>query len=432
MNPLVKRTLATALLVSTPMVANATNGLFMIGQGVKSVGMGGVVIAFPQDALAGATNPAAIGEIGTRFDLEATLFLPSAQASVYISPEKGSINSKSRANMFLIPGLGFTMPVDNETAFGFSMVGAGGGGTHYKQNLYDLTHNVNGTGLPNTGDLGVDLMVMQMNPTMSQKLNPNNTVGVSVVMGLQRFKAFGLGDFNTFTSTGASTTNLTNRGVEYSRGLGMRFGWLGSFPGIGLTLGAAATSKVYMTKFQNYSELFAENGDLDTPANVGAGIGLKITPKLTIAMDIIRTYYSKVRSISNIGPPSDGSAFPIGQEVNALGLDGGLGFGYDDQIVYKLGVNYVQNSKWTWRGGWNYGKSPVKEEREIAFSIVAPAVTQHHATLGATYKINREMETSFAYMHAFAYEQSGPIYVGETGTIKMSQNSFGASLGFAF
>ncbi len=59
MNSLVKRTLALALAVAMPTPAFATNGMFMIGYGVKSVGMGGVAIAFAQDALVGATNPAA-------------------------------------------------------------------------------------------------------------------------------------------------------------------------------------------------------------------------------------------------------------------------------------------------------------------------------------------------------------------------------------
>jgi long-chain fatty acid transport protein len=418
-----KRALALALALAVSSPVYATNGMFMIGYGVKSVGMGGVAMAFPQDVFAAAINPAALGEVGTRFDLEATLFLPDASATL------GGINSSSRFNAFVLPGLGFAMPVDNETTFGFNMIGAGGGGSHYKQNLYDLNQN---PGIPQqNGDLGVELMIMQMNPTIAQKLNKDNTVGFTLVMGLQRFKAFGLGAFQQFTGSN-SAESMTNRGVEYSRGLGVRLGWMGKIPNSGITLGAAATSKVYMSKFQNYSELFAEHGDIDTPANIGAGIALKATPKLTFAMDIVRTYYSKVNSIANLGPNTSGGLFPVSKAVNAIGEDGGLGFGWQDQTVYKLGANYEYNSKWTYRTGWNYGKSPIPQDREIAMNIVAPATTQHHVTFGFTNKWNKEMELSFAYMHAFAFSQSGPTYIGNSGTIKMSQNSFGAALGFAF
>ncbi|WP_372521456.1 OmpP1/FadL family transporter [Sulfuricaulis sp.] len=429
MTRLLKRSLVLAVLSALPATALATNGMFMIGYSVKSVGMGGVAMAFPQDSMVSAVNPAGISEIGTRFDAEATLFLPSAQASL------GGVNSKSRANEYLLPGLGLNMQLDNETSFNFSMVGAGGGGSHYKQNFYDISANPpNGTGNPHTGDLGVDLMVMQMNPTMSQKINDNNTLGATLVLSVARFKAFGLGNFTQFTSS-QTDTSLTDRGPEYSRGMGMRFGWLGKLPNMGLTLGAAATSKIYMTKFQNYSELFAEQGDMDTPANLGAGFALKFTPKATIAMDVIRTYYSKVRSIANTGPnlPGDPNGlFPTSKAENGLGEDAGLGFGWHDQTVYKLGVNYVYNSKWTYRAGWNYGKSPINSSHDIAFNIVAPATTQHHATLGTTYKLDKQTEVNFAYMHAFPFEQSGPTYIGNSGTIKMSQDSFGIGVGFFF
>ena len=421
-----KRALVLALVVAVHGSAFATNGMFMIGYSTKSVGMGGVAMAFPQDSMVSAVNPAGISEISTRFDAEATLFLPSAQATL------GDVNSKSRANEYLLPGLGLTMQLDNETSFNFSMVGAGGGGSHYKQNLYDISANPpSGTGNPHTNDLGVDLMVMQMNPTMSQKISNNNTLGATLVLSVARFKAFGLGNFTQFT-TSQTDTSLTDRGPEYSRGMGMRFGWLGKLPEMGLTFGAAATSKIYMSKFQNYSELFAEHGDMDTPANLGAGFALKATPKTTFAMDIIRTYYSKVRSIANPGPNTSGNLFPTSKAENGLGEDGGLGFGWRDQTVYKLGVNHVLNSKWTLRGGWNYGKSPIDQNREIAFNIVAPATTQHHATLGGTYKLYKDTELNFAYMHAFAFEQSGPTYIGNSGTIKMSQNSFGVGVGFGF
>lgn len=226
---------------------------------------------------------------------------------------------------------------------------------------------------------------------------------------------------------------MTDRGVEYSRGMGMRFGLFSKFPELGLNLGLAATSKIYMTRFQNYSQLFAENGDIDTPANIGAGAALKITPKVTVAMDITRTYYSKVRSIANTGPnTSPGNLFPDSKAVNGLGEDAGLGFGWRDQTVYKFGVNYDYNSKWTFRGGWNYGKSPIKQDHDIVFNIVAPANTQHHATLGFTRKIDKNTELNFAYMHAFAFTQTGPTYLGGEGTIKMSQNSFGIGYGAFF
>ncbi|MHB8624144.1 MAG: OmpP1/FadL family transporter [Sulfuricaulis sp.] len=421
-----KRALVLALVVAIPGSAFATNGMFMIGYSTKSVGMGGVAMAFPQDSMVSEVNPAGVGDIGTRLDAEATLFLPKAQATL------GNVTAKSRANEYLLPGLGVTMQLDSDTAFNFSMVGAGGGGSHYKKNLFDISANPpNGTGNANTGDLGVDLMIMHMNPTVSHKISPNDILGATLVISVARFKAFGLADFTEFT-TSQTDTNLTDRGSEYSYGGGVRLGWLGKLPNLGLSFGAAATSPISMTRFYHYTELFAERGSMDTPGNLGAGVALKATPKATIAMDIIRTYYSKVNSIANPGPNTAGNLFPTSKAENALGNTAGLGFGWHDQTVYKLGVNYAYNNKWTLRAGWNYGKSPIDANKYIAFNIVAPAVTQKHATFGFTYKLDQVTELNFAYMHAYAFQQNGPTYIGNMGSLRMSQNSFGLGVGFAF
>jgi long-chain fatty acid transport protein len=248
---------------------------------------------------------------------------------------------------------------------------------------------------------------------------------------MQQFRAFGLGDFTTFT-TSQNSTNMTDRGSEFTYGWGARIGWLGKYEKQGLTLGAVYTTKVYMRPFDHYKELFAGRGDIDTPGNAAIGAALKINPKTTVALDIVRYFYEGVRSIANLGPNISGPPFPTSREENALGEAGGLGFGWRDQTVYKLGILYEHNSKWTYRAGWNYGKSPINEDREIAFNIVAPATTQHHATVGATYRLSRNYELSGSYMHAFSYSQSGPTYIGDSGTIKMMQNAVNVGIGFTF
>ncbi len=63
-------------------------------------------------------------------------------------------------------------------------------------------------------------------------------------------------------------------------------------------------------------------------------------------------------------------------------------------------------------------------------SIIAPAVTQNHLTLGTTYSPSKALELSFSYVHAFRYKQNGPTYIGGTGSLEMYQNSVGVSLGY--
>ena len=72
--------LLPAILLIASAEANATDGYFAHGYGVKSQGMGGVGIALPQDALAAAANPAGMGLIGNRVDFGVTWFRPQRES----------------------------------------------------------------------------------------------------------------------------------------------------------------------------------------------------------------------------------------------------------------------------------------------------------------------------------------------------------------
>ena len=415
-----------SLAVGLPSISYATNGMFLIGQGTQARGMGGVAIAFPQDALAGAANPATIGFLGIRADIGGDLFLPSAEV------ELGGFSQESRANTFVMPVMGGSYKFSRQLTFGFSAIPAGGGGSRYNKNVYN---NLTGDNVDAT--LGVNLVIMEMSPTVAFRVNKQNQVGASLVFGVQSFRAFGLDYFSNFTSTGLFTDKLSNNGNDWSYGAGVRLGWMGRFMNEQLSLGTVYTSRIYMTEFEKYSELFAEQGGFDTPSNFGIGIAYEVSPKLTVAADVTHTLYSEVNAVgnasANTGNPNvnGGSVFPVSQEENALGKDNGLGFGWNDQTVYKIGAAYKVNDQWTARAGWNYGKSPIDETNgEILFSIVAPAVVQHHLTLGTTYSPSPNVEWSFSYVHAFEFEQRGPTFIGSTGTLKMEQNAFGVSFGY--
>ncbi len=57
-----------------------------------------------------------------------------------------------------------------------------------------------------------------------------------------------------------------------------------------------------MTEFDNYKDLFAEQGDFDIPSHFAVGLAFKATDKLTLAFDFQKIYYSDIASIGNQGP----------------------------------------------------------------------------------------------------------------------------------
>ena len=438
MNVMFKRSLLPALVmgvIATPSVSHATNGMFLIGYGAKSVAMGGAAIANPQDALAGAVNPAAVGVVGNEFEIGAEFLKANASATLANLKQDSVASHSEDFSFFIIPHIGYSQVYSPDVSFGFSFVGAGGGGSRYQRNLFI---NANNSSDPNVvKPVGISLDIAQMNPTLAFKINETNYFGATLVLSFQKFRAIGLDYFNIFTSTFADTatdsTTLTDNGNDYAYGAGLRLGWLGKFMDNRLMLGATGSSKIYMTKFDKYADLFPEQGDLDTPAIFGVGLGYKLTPKITTALDITYTLYEDVKAIGNTPPGIGSTLYPVDQATNALGKDAGLGFGWENQTVFKLGLSYNMNDKVVLRTGWNYGKSPIPSDNgALLFNIVAPAATQNHFTLGASYRTDPKTDWSFVYMHAFRYTQYGPAYIGNTAEISISQNSLGVTYGTKF
>jgi len=441
--------LAVAAAIAAP-AAYATNGYFMLGYGAKARGMGGAGVAFPQDAVAAATNPAGMSWVGNRADVGLELFSPRRYGELdtrkLLGPAGADVKVDSTSNIFAVPNGGYVKQMGN-IAVGVSLVGAGGMNTRYDQNIFDEAL-AKGAGasvgqFQNTGTLGVNLAQALILPTVSFKFNQDNSIGASLIVGYQQFRAYGLGDFQAFHFS-SDPAYLTNNGNDSAWGWGLRVGWMGKVTNR-LSLGATAATKVYMQKFSKYKGLFAQQGAFDIPANFAVGMAFKADPKTTVAFDVERILYSGVKSISNAGPSSKEflSAFgpggvPAAYPNRLLGKDGGFGFGWQDQTVYKLGVNYVYNDQWTFRGGFNYGKSPIPNDQTF-FNILAPGVVQAHLTFGFTYSPSKNHELTVAYMHAFQHDQThtytgtfGGHPVSYTTKIGMHQDALDVSYAWKF
>ena len=127
----------TAIAIAIPTTSFATNGMFLIGYGTKARGAGGVAIAMPQDAIAGAVNPATISFVESRVDVGADIFVPTAEA------ELGGLRQESRANLFAMPAMGGVYGFNRKISMGFSAVPYGGGGSRYNTNLYNASSGSN-------------------------------------------------------------------------------------------------------------------------------------------------------------------------------------------------------------------------------------------------------------------------------------------------
>lgn len=171
---------------------------------------------------------------------------------------------------------------------------------------------------------------------------------------------------------------------------------------------------------------------------------------MNVVFDIQQINYSDIPSVGNKGPDARDKVkfFPascpdVTPSPCLVGGPLGMGFGWDDMTVYKLGFDYRYNKKLTLRAGWNYGKQPIQPD-ETLFNMLAPGVTEHHITLGFSYRPSKTIEYSANYMHAFNNTVTGKnvFYpdgvvnyedlTEDTVALSMKQDAIGFSFGYTF
>jgi long-chain fatty acid transport protein len=406
--------LAAALVLAfSAAPAFATNGYFAHGYGTHYKGMAGAGAALHLNSHAPATNPAAAAFLGPRWDASLSLFNPNRSYSVTGNPSgypgtfgltPGTVESDSR--YFPVPAFGGNWNAGENGAFGLALYGNGGMNTNWPTSTFYA-------GTPT----GVNLSQMFVAPTYAGK----HALGLTAIGAMQWFKAEGVGSFAPFSS---APLKLSNNGNSYSYGAGVRVGYLGEWSRY-FSFGASYQTKIWMSKFDDYAGLFAEQGDFDIPANWVAGIAIKPTQKVDIAIDVQQVLYSNVASVSNPLLPN--------LVQTRLGTDGGAGFGWKDVTTVKGGVQLRAGEGWTWRAGYSHGGQPIPSS-EVLFNILAPGVIEQHLTFGFSKMISKTQEISFAAMRAFSHAVKGanPLEVPGLQTIELKMDQWNFELGWSF
>lgn len=396
--------------------AYATNGYFAHGYGMSAKGMGGAGIAYPQDTLAAATNPAGMVHVGNRMDIGLEIFAPD-RGFTYAGGSPDGNGSGMMESWFPIPEFGYNRMINNDMSFGVSVFGNGGMNTTYGDNDHPFNFfpfgaaDPDGDGIIDSAptEVGIDLMQMFIAPTIAYKVNQQLSVGATLNLIAQSFESKGLTAFGQI-----------NNGKDYSYGASLRVGGLYQVNNA-VTVGATYQTKGNMSKLKDYAAMFPNGGEFDIPANYGVGIAVKASDKLDIALDVMRIEYEGVDVTGN---KALFSLFQTNQH----------GFGWEDQTVVKLGMAYKYNSDLILRAGINYGEQPVDVSSTFVadditsdLNTLAPGVVETHLTLGFTKNLSADTSITGSYMHAFNKEVDGVGGFLGASTLEMSQNAFGLS-----
>jgi long-chain fatty acid transport protein len=284
-----------------------------------------------------------------------------------------------------------------DNALGVTLYGNGGMNTNYPtQTFYDESSDAT----------GVNMAQLFLSINYSRKLNSDHSIGISGILAYQYFKAEGVTSFGNFSSNPAK---LSNNGTDSGIGFGFKVGYMGTFAQK-LHIGAQFQSKVFMSEFDEYAGLFAEQGDFDVPMNWTVGLAYDVSDQMTLAFDVKQIYYSGVAAVANpmdlmTNSPTDQMGNP-NPNFQPLGTDDAWGFGWQDMTIYKVGLEYEMNTDWTLRGGFSYGKQPIPET-EVLFNILAPGVMESHLAFGIGKKLAGGNSIDFYLNYAFTKNVTG-------------------------
>ncbi|MRT92551.1 OmpP1/FadL family transporter [Ancylomarina sp. 16SWW S1-10-2] len=413
---LISVSLITVGIISSQ-TASATDGYYSLAYGTQNKGMAGAGIAWYKNSLING-NPASLVKLGGQYQFGVNMFSPSREYTVTGNPSgmpntfglaPGTVESDSK--MFFMPTFGANWMLNEKSSFSVAMYGNGGMNTDY------APKNGYGTfGMPDA-DTGVDLGQLFLNFSYAYQVSEKHSFGITAIAAYQYFEAKGI---STFAGMSSDATKLSDNGHDSSFGMGFKLGYLGQLTDK-LSVGASYQTKVYMSEFDDYAGLFAEQGDFDIPSTWTVGLAYEANENWVFAADFKRINYTDVAAVSN------NMNF-----TSQLGNDNGSGFGWEDINVYKIGAEYAGIDTWTLRAGYSHCDQPIQES-EVLFNILAPGVMQDHITLGCSKVLSdKGNAVHFAFVYAPANSVKGYNQMDPSQIIKLEMSQIELEIAYSF
>lgn len=376
--------ITVAGMTSMPLLAQATNGDQMLGVSATQWGMGGAVVAEPQDATTVLTNPAALADLGfeeVRFDM----------GFGFLNPPRKVNGTESDSDLYLMPAGATAFRVNERLTFGMGMAGLSGMGVDVKF--------VPG----NNPQVVTTKQFYKIAPGFGYRVNERLSLGAAFNLDYQ---SLAMAMYNP--AIGLDRQLPQNQVYGYGATFGLTYQMSPK-----VRLGASYETKQNMDAFEWNASDGRYEMTMDAPPKLALGIAYKPNADLLVEMDIKHIWFSDVLDQINLTTPS--GSVP-------------LNFGWDDQTVIAIGVQKQVNPKTALRFGYNYGKSPIGSE-DVTNNFGSLAVTEHHLTLGMTRNFSKRVMGSFSYAHAFNNEVSQETGMG-VQTIELEQNIFNFQISY--
>ena len=388
--------------------AFATNGMRLIGFGPIQNSMGGVSVGLPLDSAAVLSNPAGMGTLPGRIDFGASYFKPSVNYKATESAGMGgavigsngkTIDSDRGASP--IPAFGLIVPINKDFKFGIGAYGIAGMGVDYAKNLYG--------GITNSA-----YSQMRFAPGLSYKINDMLSVGAALNMMYATMEFNAAGGFGQEAHMGASS-------LGYGATLGLLLKPIDM-----LQVGLAYETKSSFQDFSFNTSAGTDKMAFNQPSVATIGFGLKPIEGLVVGFDIQWIRWSETNG-NNLPSYTQNASSAMPWNLN-----------WDDQLVYKIGVQYTVNPAVAVRAGYNYGKMPLNKDRAFE-NIAFPAIAEQHFTAGIGINLTKQFTLNFGGVYSPSATLTGSNagfppagQANNSNETSMSQYSIDTGLSYVF
>ena len=379
------------------------------GSGLGNAYAGGAAGA--EDASTIFFNPAGMANVkGRQFVVAAHAIKPSAKFTNNGSNGAlGTDNGGEAGSLALVPNFYYVADINQQWKYGVGVNSPFGLKTEYSS-----------TWIGRNLAIKSDLQTLNINPSVSFKVNDKLSLGVGV--DAQYAKA-------ELTKSGNSLGEVKVTGNDWA--YGANFGALVQ-ANEDIRVGASYRTSVKHTLKGDvtFSAAPLYNGtgtaDLEVPASLSISFVDAINPQWEVMGDVTWTKWSSFKNLDVTR--TSGAKFP--SEPTPLSH---TAENWSDTYRYSIGATHRYNDTWKARVGLAFDQSPVSDQYRT------PRIPDNDRTwlaLGGQYKVSTESMLDFGYAHLFVKDSSlnQPVATGVNvvGTYKNNVNIFSVQYAYSF
>lgn len=349
----------------------ALNGAQLTGFTAVNDSLGGSGVARPLDVSTLLVNPAGLTELPRMVNFNVIIGFPNskmntaAPTAVLGNAAAGTVQSND--DPVLLPGGGFNIPTSffsDRLFVGFGLLPVAGFSVDFPASRLSPVFTANAY------DTHTFYGLLKLLPAVAYKINDQWSVGLVLHINRQRLETNVAQAALPFPETAGG-----GRGDD-AFGIGFGVGVLYK-PLEWLQAGLTYTTEQWMQDFERYKDILP--GGLNFPQQISAGLSIRPLQKFWVNTDF--------------------------RWINWSGAGGGLGtpiaaggFGWQDQYIAMLGLEYQPIDLLKVRAGYNYGRSTVSSGAAFA-NILAPTIGEHHLSTGVGFRISEKLNLDFSYIH---------------------------------